>query len=695
MRENKEFGKLKKYYKNEKLLFIFIFFLYTKNVYLIVKYNYMNLQNKKGFTLVELIVVITILAILSTIWFVSYSWYLAWTRDSNRISQLKAISEWLQLYSTNHSLPTPDAKSTKVMDWSTQIATQWYAWKKVLETITYSTEWLDPKDNIYYSYYLTKNKKYYQLMGWLEEEDNLQNQATWVDYSIRFPIVFWNKLWILTTADNEPIQESLTTIDISNLWTTEIKSYLKDSEYVTGTWSRFSNLDEVDEKWGQYWSVKNNLFVYFNPNDINYWVKMVWNNNRIESVTQDTNWNIYITWTFTDTANIFWEVITSNGGRDLYLAKLDSSWNVLWLKKTWWIENEDVRDLKIDNNWNIYIVWKFENTADIFWETLTSNGGWDWYLAKLDSFWNILWSKQMWWSGYDRMRNIILDPNWDIYITWGFYDTADIYWQNFISSGYSDWFITKLDNSWNVLWSKQMWWAGDDGIFSIRLDTNWNIYISWYISDTSDVFWQSYTSSGDYDWIIAKLDDSWNALWSKQMWWSGYDGVFSISLDINWSIYVASGFSNTADIFWQNFTSAWGRDSTITKLDSSWTALWSKQMWWVGAYDDIYDLKLDANWNIYITWIFSDTADIFWQSFTSAGSYDWIIVKLNNSWTALWSKQIWWSGSDSLGNMELDWNSDILFSWNITWTVDVFWEEISGGWGTNIIWKLSKDWTLD
>ena len=120
------------------------------------KKDAINSISTKAFTLVELIVVITILAILSTIWFVSYSWYLAWTRDTSRKASLKAISEWLNLYSTNKSLPSPDEKTTKIMDGSTQIATQWYAWKNVLETISYSTEWTDPKDWTYYSYYLTK-----------------------------------------------------------------------------------------------------------------------------------------------------------------------------------------------------------------------------------------------------------------------------------------------------------------------------------------------------------------------------------------------------------------------------------------------------------------------------------------------------------------------------------------------------------
>ena len=143
-----------------------------------LRVSYEKIATNKAFTLVELIVVITILAVLSAIWFVAFSWYLAWTRDTNRISQLKSISDWLELYWTKHDLPIPEDKvDIKVWTWTNEktIAYQWYAWKNILETIEYSSEWVDPKDWTYFSYYLTKDKKYYQLMAFLEESDNLQN----------------------------------------------------------------------------------------------------------------------------------------------------------------------------------------------------------------------------------------------------------------------------------------------------------------------------------------------------------------------------------------------------------------------------------------------------------------------------------------------------------------------------------------
>lgn len=59
------------------------------------------IKNKKWFTLVELIVVITILAILGSIAFVSLQGYSADTRNSKRVSDLSSISSKVNIVNAN------------------------------------------------------------------------------------------------------------------------------------------------------------------------------------------------------------------------------------------------------------------------------------------------------------------------------------------------------------------------------------------------------------------------------------------------------------------------------------------------------------------------------------------------------------------------------------------------------------------
>lgn len=58
----------------------------------------MNKLRTKAFTLVELIIVVTILAILWAISFISMQWYSASSRDSVRVTDITAMKTWLELY---------------------------------------------------------------------------------------------------------------------------------------------------------------------------------------------------------------------------------------------------------------------------------------------------------------------------------------------------------------------------------------------------------------------------------------------------------------------------------------------------------------------------------------------------------------------------------------------------------------------
>ncbi len=232
----------------------------------------------KAFTLVELIVVITILAILWTIWFVSYTWFMSTARDSNRLTQLEWIHNWLETYKTRWKLPLPDDSVTIYASW-TIIWYQWNAWETVLNKIWYQKWWKDPLDDKYYTYYTDKKQQNIELLGFLENDPGASKETTFrhsefisgsiiqwyttkqyikdsetssewriflflpktyaTDYTERIIATFWKKLWILLDTNNNPIQEN------TNLKTTWL-------DIVTTTWSYsavFTDKDKISWTW--------------------------------------------------------------------------------------------------------------------------------------------------------------------------------------------------------------------------------------------------------------------------------------------------------------------------------------------------------------------------------------------------------------------------------------------------------------
>jgi type II secretion system protein G len=140
----------------------------------------MNKHKKQAFTLVELIVVITILAILWTIAFISLQWYSTQARDSNRISDLSTMKSWLELFQVDAGkYPQPTNGIDVTYSWAT-VWSQGTFW----ETVYANVEKLDkvptdPLTDNSYTYSVTSSKTEYQLWGILE----------WDEVTIRSPLI--------------------------------------------------------------------------------------------------------------------------------------------------------------------------------------------------------------------------------------------------------------------------------------------------------------------------------------------------------------------------------------------------------------------------------------------------------------------------------------------------------------------------
>ena len=129
--------------------------------------NIKQKRNKFWFTLVELIVVITILAILWTISFITLQGYSAQARDSKRISDIQNIKKSLELFSINTWVyPIPDENYEVTYSWSL-LRKQWNIWNKVTKNLSrnLSEKPLDPQTNIEYVYSLTYSQKEYELLA--------------------------------------------------------------------------------------------------------------------------------------------------------------------------------------------------------------------------------------------------------------------------------------------------------------------------------------------------------------------------------------------------------------------------------------------------------------------------------------------------------------------------------------------------
>lgn len=330
-------------------------------------------------------------------------------------------------------------------------------------------------------------------------------------------------------------------------------------------------------------------------------------------------------------------------------------------------------DVTVDNHGNVYTVGGFLQTVDFDYGVgvyeLTSNGGFDVYIQKLDSNGNFIWARQIGGEGNEALYfdgppfngipnsmglSVNLDNNGNIYITGTFLsDSVDC--DPGLDSVYLEGngvMLIKLDSNGNFIWAKR---AVSDGILGeCRLDSNNNIFITGYfnfVSDFDPSLSDTFELTANFrDIFIQKLDADGNLIWVKQIGSSGYDEAFSIELDNEMNVLISGSFEDTVDfdpgVGTYFLIDSLGLSSInflfVLKLDSDGNFLWAKSL--KGVIGVFYPLTVDADNNVYLTNRYKQTIDIdpgpdtVWIS--PENFYGMFILSLDGSGDFRWGKSI-------------------------------------------------------
>ena len=350
------------------------------------------------------------------------------------------------------------------------------------------------------------------------------------------------------------------------------------------------------------------------------------------SIAVDANGNSYVTGYFSGSANFGTTTLTSSSEyyTEIYVAKLDINGNWLWANKAGGTGWDYGYGIAVDANGNSYVTGAFAESAIFGTTTLTSSGGSDIFVAKLDSSGNWLWAKQAGGTDYDDGYGIVVDINGNSYVTGIFYSSNCSFGSTTLtSSGGSDIFVAKLDINGNWLWAKQAGGTSGDSGNGIAVDANGNSYITGGFKESATFGTTTLTSSGyyDYDIFVTKLDIDGNWLWAKQAGGTGDEGSNSIAVDANGNSYITSGFEESVNFGTTTLTSSGYLDIFVAKIDHNGNWLWAKQAG--GAIDDCgYGIAVDANGNSYVTGFFMESANFGTTTLTSSGDRDIFVAKL-------------------------------------------------------------------
>jgi hypothetical protein len=313
-----------------------------------------------------------------------------------------------------------------------------------------------------------------------------------------------------------------------------------------------------------------------------------------------------------------------NGEDDNCNGKIDDVWEV---RRAGGNSNDEGRGIAVDSSGNAYITGYFQGAALFGATTLTSAGGFDTYIAKVDSGGNFIWAKRAGGTSDDYGRGIALDSSGNAYITGSFQGTALYGATTLTSSGSYDTYIAKVDSVGNFLWAKSAGGSSDDVGVGIALDSSGNAYITGYFSGTAVFGATTLTSAGDRDIYVAKLDIGGNFLWAKRAGGISWDSGNGIAVDSSGNTYITGYFNGIAVFGATTLISAGGDDTYIAKVDIGGNFLWAKRAGGTSS-DRGSDIALDSSGNAYITGWFEGTAVFGATTLTSVWGRDVFIWKV-------------------------------------------------------------------
>lgn len=563
----------------------------------------------KAFTLVELIVVITILLILSTVVFFSVTWFLKQARDTSRFENLSRIDFWIELFVTEKwYYPKPD-NPTDIVFSGWLLWTQWTFWDRLLTNIwKLSAKPVDLVSLNDFTYSLANDWKQYELWAVLESDEIMFNDYLLDAYaSSKIPVrsmVVWNFNGLA--------------LNVHTWWLLYILSIPTILSY---------DIEETD------------IVKLIEKKTLAY--KWYWN------IAASYSWTIFqIDWWFDFDPNIIvlysgtYEELINNESEwieTLYNVKEAYSWTILdpnpTLDSILGIEIDPLHPSKIVRELAYDLIHEALNIALPI--ELTSGANW---------------------LTYD-LTNSLIDC-----------DTRSIT-QDSVSNM---WFATKNWVStfiWNTWWSyAEADWLVDKDVRVVIEATNWDMRFA--TNKWASIFdWTSWTELTISDWLInddvvALMQDSLGNFWfTTKKWVSKYDGstwtnydtkdwladkiVTWITESLWWNIWVSTinWVSKFNWVSWVSFdVSDWLVDKNVLSVFSDDIGnIWFWTINWVSKYDwTSWTNYNESDWliNKYVNSIYQDTDWNMWFATAAwASMFDW------TTWTS-YTTQDWLADND-------------------------------------------------
>ncbi len=327
------------------------------------------------------------------------------------------------------------------------------------------------------------------------------------------------------------------------------------------------------------------------------------NNDKVLSIDVSSNGDFAVTGYFSESLTLDNTTINAAGEQDIFVAKFESNGNLIWIKNFGGSNVEQGNAIHHDNNGNLIITGEFSGTCDFGGIALTAvSNSIDVFILKLNSQGEVLWVKKGSGSATDRGVDVAIDDNGGIYVCGEFSDTVefDVVHNNQM---YNAMFLIKYSPSGQEQWFRHMGSGSQLNAGSIAIKNN-NLYFTGDFDGTLYFIINKDPSNsleGIYEnaLFLVKYDLNGNIIWKTANSSMSDIRCGKVVIDNNNKIYVAGDFlcqfNEYADEYGSGiFISQGSWDNFITQFDQQ--GNWVEARQYGGRYTDyLYSSAIKNN----------------------------------------------------------------------------------------------------
>ncbi len=349
-------------------------------------------------------------------------------------------------------------------------------------------------------------------------------------------------------------------------------------------------------------------------------------------------------------------VLASAAGGGAYVAKYDAAGVPVWATLLGGTAGDAASAVALDAAGNVLVVGTFTGTGAFGGVTLTSAGGTDAFVAKLNPTGAVQWANRYGGAGADAGAAVAADPSNNVHAAGTFSGGATIGGTAFANAAGADAFLVKLTPlGANAAAPRQLGGAGDVTVGGLAASAT-TVFVAGSFAGTVDLnpsptLVDEFTSvGGSADAFVVKLAAV-GSVWARQFGDGGADAARGLALTAAGDVLFTGDFIGSVDMDAgtgiATLTSAGATDAFVAKYDGLGNYVWAKAFGAAGA-DAGAGVATDARGYVYVAGSFAGQVSFGGPApLASVGATDAFVAKLTADGAYAYADRVGGDGADA------------------------------------------------